>query len=78
MLTRLLLIPTICLRLTILNFSRQRPLTQMNVGKLITDITTITPPKAIADLGVVLFLCFEMGIHLDFKTLMDMRMDVLD
>mmetsp|Transcript_16793 Transcript_16793/g.31823 ORF Transcript_16793/g.31823 Transcript_16793/m.31823 type:complete len:499 (+) Transcript_16793:178-1674(+) len=39
---------------------------------IIHDIHTT---EMMADLGIVLFL-FEMGIHLDFKTLMDMKRDV--
>lgn len=39
---------------------------------LITDIHTT---EMMADLGIVLFL-FEMGIHLDFQTLMNMKRDV--
>jgi CPA2 family monovalent cation:H+ antiporter-2 len=39
---------------------------------LIKDIHTT---EMLADLGIVFFL-FEMGIHLDFKTLMSMRKDV--
>eukprot|EP00522_Entomoneis_paludosa_P011283 CAMPEP_0172447186 /NCGR_PEP_ID=MMETSP1065-20121228/6543_1 /TAXON_ID=265537 /ORGANISM="Amphiprora paludosa, Strain CCMP125" /LENGTH=532 /DNA_ID=CAMNT_0013198427 /DNA_START=109 /DNA_END=1707 /DNA_ORIENTATION=+ len=39
---------------------------------LISDVHTT---EMMADLGIVLFL-FEMGIHLDFKTLMSMKRDV--
>ena len=39
---------------------------------LVKDIHTT---EMMADIGIVLFL-FEMGIHLDFKTLMSMRKDV--
>jgi CPA2 family monovalent cation:H+ antiporter-2 len=69
------LIPAICGKLSvspILGFLANGLLLGPNGGKLITDVHTT---EAVADLGVVLFL-FEMGIHLDFKTLMDMRMDV--
>ena len=38
----------------------------------LNDIHTI---EILADLGIVLFL-FDMGVHLDFQTLMDMRRDV--
>jgi len=43
-----------------------------NGFSLIKDIHTT---EMMADLGIVFFL-FEMGIHLDFKTLMSMRRDV--
>lgn len=43
-----------------------------NGRKIIKDVHTT---ELMADLGIVLFL-FEMGIHLDFKTLMDMKRDV--
>jgi len=38
-------------------------------------INDVHKTEMMADLGIVFFL-FEMGIHLDFKTLMDMRKDV--
>jgi hypothetical protein len=38
-------------------------------------IADVHKTEMIADLGIVFFL-FEMGIHLDFKTLMSMRKDV--
>lgn len=43
-----------------------------NGKSLIKDVHTT---EMMADLGIVLFL-FEMGIHLDFKTLMAMKRDV--
>jgi len=43
-----------------------------NGKNLIKDVHTT---EMLADLGIVLFL-FEMGIHLDFKTLMAMKTDV--
>lgn len=43
-----------------------------NGMNLVKDIHTT---EVMADLGIVFFL-FEMGIHLDFKTLMSMRRDV--
>ncbi len=43
-----------------------------NGKNLIKDVHTT---EMMADLGIVLFL-FEMGIHLDFKTLMAMKKDV--
>jgi CPA2 family monovalent cation:H+ antiporter-2 len=43
-----------------------------NGRNLIKDVHTT---EMMADLGIVLFL-FEMGIHLDFKTLMAMKKDV--
>jgi len=69
------LVPAVCGRLSvspILGFLASGVLLGPNGRKLIQDVHTT---ETIADLGVVLFL-FEMGIHLDFKTLLDMRMDV--
>ena len=43
-----------------------------NGFSLVKDIHTT---EMLADIGIVFFL-FEMGIHLDFKTLMSMRQDV--
>ena len=43
-----------------------------NGMSLVNDIHTT---ELLADIGIVFFL-FEMGIHLDFKTLMSMRRDV--
>jgi CPA2 family monovalent cation:H+ antiporter-2 len=69
------LIPAVCGKLDIspiLGFLANGVLMGPAGAKLIQDVHTV---ETIADLGVVLFL-FEMGIHLDFKTLLDMRMDV--
>ena len=69
------LIPPLCNRLgvsPILGFLANGVLLGPNGGNLVADVHAT---EALADLGVVFFL-FEMGIHLNFDTLMSMRKDV--